>query len=161
MSNLPLRPLVVHFPIVLSVLLPIAAVAALWVLRSRSLRPIAIWSVPLALSLALAVSAWVATQTGEAEEDRVEQVVGDRPMHEHEEAAEQFLVFAAVVALIAIAGLAPGRAGAAARLVTTAASLVVLAMAFKVGEAGGELVYRHNAGAAYQEGMTGVRVDAD
>jgi hypothetical protein len=39
--------------------------------------------------------------------------------------------------------------GSAARLVATAGSLIIVLAGFQVGRAGGELVYEHNAGAAY------------
>lgn len=47
---------------------------------------------PVGLATALAVSSWVAVETGEQQEDRVERVVGERPLHSHEEAAELFLL---------------------------------------------------------------------
>ena len=37
MSNVPLHPMIVHFPIVLSILLPIVALAAIWALRKKLL----------------------------------------------------------------------------------------------------------------------------
>jgi hypothetical protein len=107
--------------------------------------------VPLLLSVGLVASAFVATRTGEAEEDRVERVVSEASLHEHEEAAERFLAIAAVVAVIALAGLARGTIGTAARLVATAGSLVILFAGFQVGKAGGELVYVHNAASAYAQ----------
>ncbi|MDT8370226.1 MAG: hypothetical protein RQ745_13550, partial [Longimicrobiales bacterium] len=113
----PLHPAVVHFPIVLAVLLPLFAAGAFWAIRRGSRRSIA-WAVPLAMTLLLSGSAWYAIETGEAEEDRVEEVVGDDPIHEHEEAAERFQLLAGFVTLFALGGLAAGRAGEVARAAT-------------------------------------------
>jgi uncharacterized membrane protein len=144
----PLHPMVVHFPIVFVVLLPIFALGALLVIR-RGAGPRRTWAVPLALAAALTLSAWVAVQTGEREEDRVERLVGESAMHAHEEAAERFLALSGVLLLVAGAGLAGGVIGTSARLVATAGSLGLVLVGIQAGGSGGELVYRHGAAAAY------------
>lgn len=144
----PLHPAVVHFPLVLAVLLPIFALGALWAIR-RGLPPVRVWAIPLALSAALTGSAWLALETGEAEEDRVEAVVGERVLHEHEEAGERFFLLAGLVLGVGAFGLLRGSVGSAGRLLATAGSLAVLLAAVDVGSAGGELVYRHGAAQAY------------
>jgi hypothetical protein len=147
----PLHPAVVHFPIVFSVLLPIAALLALWAIR-RGVAPLRAWAFPLVLAAGLTGSAWVALQTGEAEEERVEAFVSEAAIHEHEEAAERFLLFAGVVTLVAGAGLLGGAVGSAARIVATAGTVLVLLAGYQVGRAGGELVYEHGAASAYVSG---------
>jgi uncharacterized membrane protein len=163
----PLHPIVVHFPIVLVVLLPAFAIGALLVIRrgggggggggglvaggGSGPLPARGWG-PVAAALTL--SAWVAIQTGEREEDRVESIVGDAALHTHEEAAERFLVLSAVLLVVAGVGLAGGTVGAAARLVTTAGSLGLVLAGIQVGGSGGDLVYRHGAASAYVEGAT-------
>jgi hypothetical protein len=132
----------------LSVLLPISAALALWAIR-RGAQPLKVWAVPLALAVALTASGWVALETGEAQEDRVESIVGERPIHEHEEAAERFLLFSGVVMLVAAGGLFGGTLGGAARIVASVGSVVVLAAGIQVGAAGGELVYKYGAAQAY------------
>jgi hypothetical protein len=144
----PLHPAVVHFPIVFAVLLPVAALLALWAIR-RGAAPRRAWALPLAFAMALTASGWVALETGEAEEDRVEAFVGEAPIHQHEEAAERFLLFAGVVTLVSAAGMLAGTVGTAARLVASVGTLVVLAAGVQVGRAGGELVYEHGAAQAY------------
>jgi len=148
MFGMPIHPLVVHFPIVLAVLLPISVVAALWAIR-KGATPRRVWSVPVAIAAALALSAWVATRTGESQEDRVERVVARGALHGHEEAAERFLVLSGVLVLVAAAGLARGTVGRASRLVTVAGALGVVAAGLQVGHSGGALVYRHGAASAY------------
>lgn len=156
MGNIPNHPMVVHFPIVLSIMLPIFAIGALLVLRSGRSRFRA-WAVPVVIAIVLFGSAFVATRTGEQEEERVENVVPENVLHEHEEAAERFLVLAGILAGVAALGLVRGVVGSAARLVATAGSLVMILAGYQVGKAGGELVYEHNAGAAYSvaAGTTG------
>ena len=61
----PLHPAIVHFPVVLAFLLPIFALGALWAIR-RGARPRRAWAIPLAASLALAASAWVAAASPRA-----------------------------------------------------------------------------------------------
>jgi uncharacterized membrane protein len=144
----PLHPVVVHFPMVFVVLLPIFAAVALWAIR-RGAAPLKAWAVPAAFAVALAGSAWVAIETGEAEEEKVEAFVGEAAIHTHEEAAERFLLLSGVLALVAGVGLVGGVTGKAARLVAAAGTLVVLAAGIQVGAAGGDLVYEHGAGQAY------------
>jgi uncharacterized membrane protein len=144
----PLHPAVVHFPIVLMILLPLFALGALWAIR-RGSRPRMAWALPLAVSAALAASALAAVRTGEAQEEKVEDVVGERALHEHEEAAERFQILAGVLLLVAATGLAGGRVGTAGRWLTVAGSVGVALAGVQVGSSGGELVYEHGAGSAY------------
>jgi uncharacterized membrane protein len=144
----PLHPAVVHFPIVLMFLLPLAAVGGVWYGRRRPERRGA-WVLTTALAGALTLSAWVAVETGERDEGAVEQVVPEASLETHEEAAERFLLLSAGVLVIAGAGLLRGRIGSAARLATTAGAFGLLVAGAVVGHSGGELVYRHGAAAAH------------
>ena len=144
----PLHPAVVHFPIVLLFLLPLAAVAALWALR-RGARPARAWTVPVATAAALALSSWVAVETGEGEEDKVESVVAESSLHQHEESAERFLALSGALLLVTAAGLLPGAAGRAARFGATAGAFGLVTLGIQVGHSGGDLVYRDGAASAY------------
>lgn len=144
----PIHPAVVHFPIVLVVLLPLFALGALWAIH-RGAAARRTWALPLAVAAALAASSWVAVETGEAEEERVEAVVSEGALHEHEEAAERFLVLSGVLLLVAATGLAGGALGRAGRLLSSVGALGLVVAGARVGAAGGELVYRHGAADAY------------
>ena len=146
----PLHPAVVHLPLALAVLLPVFALLALWAIHRGTSARLA-WSVPLVLAALMTGSAWVALRTGESEEDRVEEVVSEAAIHEHEEAAERFLLLAGVVTILAGAGLARGTLGSAGRILTTAGAVAVLAAGVQVGARGGELVYTHGAALVYAQ----------
>src|SRR5215208_4238783 len=110
----PLHPALVHFPIVLAMLLPLIAVGALLAIR-RGARPLRAWGAVTAVAAALALTSWVAVETGEREEETVEAVVPERALESHEEAAEAFMGLAGVLLLVTAAGLARGTVGRAAR----------------------------------------------
>ena len=148
MLGLPLHPLVVHFPIVLTFLLPISIALALWAIR-KGTTPRRAWAIPVSLAAALTLSAFVATRSGEAEEDRVERVVAESAIHDHEEAGERFLVLSGVLLMVAVVGFAPRTFGQAARLVSAAGALGLVVAGAMVGHSGGALVYRHGAASAY------------
>ncbi len=144
----PLHPAVVHLPMALAVLLPLFAVGALVAIR-RGVSPRAPWALVVGLTALLAASALVAKETGEDQEDRVEKVVPKAALHEHEEAADRFLVVVIAVLAVSTLGLRRDRLGQASRVVATIGTLGVLAAGWAVGEAGGELVYQHGAASAY------------
>lgn len=144
----PLHPAIVHFPIVLAFLLPIFSFGALWAIR-RGARFRRAWVIPLALSAALALSSWVAVETGEGQEDRVENVVPDQALDAHEDAAELFLTLSGVLLVVTGAGLASGIIGRSARLAATVGAAALIVAVVRVGHTGGQLVYQHNAASAY------------
>jgi uncharacterized membrane protein len=144
----PLHPAVVHLPIALALLVPLVAFAALLAARAGWLASRA-WAFVVLLQACLVGSAFLAIETGENEEERVERVVAERHIEEHEERAERLLWGAGVALLVGVAGLAPGRLGSLARPLGFALSLGVVALAVDVGHTGGELVYRHGAAGAY------------
>lgn len=144
----PLHPAVVHFPIVLAVLLPLAAAAALIAIRMGSpLRRT--WLIPVGMAVALTASAWVSTETGEDEEDRVERVVAESAIHAHEERAERFLVLSGALLAVLAGGMIGGTLGSASRIVGSVGAFLLLVPTFQVGASGGELVYEHGAASAY------------
>lgn len=144
----PLHPAVVHLPMALAVLLPLFAVGSLVAIR-RGATTRAAWGVTVALAGMLVASALVAKETGEDGEERVEEVVPEAAIEEHEEAADRFVVIGAILLAVSLVGFRNDRLGSGARIVATVATLGVLAAGWSVGHAGGELVYRYGAAAAY------------
>jgi uncharacterized membrane protein len=150
----PLHPAVVHFPIVLMVLFPFVAAGALLAIR-RGARPARAWAVTVAAATALTLSSWVAVETGEGEEEKVEPVVAVSSLKRHEVGAERFLLLSGVLLVITSAGLLRGAPGRAARLGATAGALGLVALGAQVGHSGGNLVYRDGAASAYTGASAG------
>ncbi|QDU66280.1 hypothetical protein Pla86_13460 [Planctomycetes bacterium Pla86] len=150
MNTTPIHPLIVHLPMALAVLMPLVAggvFVAWWrgYFRKRT------WSVVCLLQAAMLASSLVAMRTGESDEERVEQVVPEAAIERHEAAAQLFTWGSGlllVVSLLPLLSRSPGRARAAG-LVTLGGTLVVLGLGYKVGSAGGRLVYEHGAAAAF------------
>ncbi|MCB9558180.1 MAG: hypothetical protein H6707_18840 [Deltaproteobacteria bacterium] len=156
MENLFFHPKVVHLPIALAVLMPLIAGGLLLAWWRKWLPPRS-WLLAIALQAILVGSAIIALQTGEAEEDRVERIVAKPAIKKHEEAAEVFVwVGAGVLGLMLVAlAVSRGKAGLPAAALATLGTLAVLGLGYLTGNAGGDLVYRHNAGAAYTGSLKG------
>jgi uncharacterized membrane protein len=146
----PLHPAVVHFPVALAVITPLFALLCALAVQRRWLAPRA-WLGVVLLQLLLAGSASYALATGEAEEERVEKVVAEDKIEEHEEVAERFRLFTVIALALGAAGLAPGGIGAWARAVAAIASMVTAGAVVPVGHSGGQLVYEHGAASAYTQ----------
>jgi hypothetical protein len=150
MDSLLFHPKVVHVPMALGVLMPLVAgvlLLAWW----RDWLPRRAWLLALGLQAVLLGSGVAALRTGEAEEERVERVVAERFIEEHEEAAEVFVwASGAVLAVMALAAVLGDRR-AALPLATTATigTLLVLGLGYRTGQAGGSLVYEHGAAQPY------------
>ena len=144
----PLHPAVVHLPVALAVLIPLFTLLAALAIRSRFM-PARIWVVVPLLAALLAGASWIALETGEDQEERVEQVVAEHYIEDHEERAETFMTVVTVLLAVSFLGLLSGSAGEVGRAVAFGLSVAVLGFAITVGHSGGELVYRHGAGLAY------------
>ena len=161
LAEIPLHPKLVHLPLALAALLPLLTFGVLlawwrgW-LHQRT------WSVVLAVQAVLVVGSVLATRSGSNDEERVESVVPGAAIEQHEEAAETFQ-WAAIGLLVL--GVAPlllrnQRSAQMAALATACGSLVLLLLAIRTGEKGGELVYRHGAAAVFASRSSGTPTDA-
>jgi uncharacterized membrane protein len=144
----PIHPAIVHFPIVLSVLLPLL-VAVAFILARRGTPVRTAWLAVVGGAAMLAASAWVAVETGEQQEERVEQVVTEAALDTHQDRATLFLWLTVGTLVVTGAGLARGRLGRAARASGAIAALAHLPAGYLVGHSGGELVYKYGAAQAY------------
>jgi hypothetical protein len=88
-------------------------------------------------------------RTGEGQEEKVEKVVAESAIHQHEEGGERFLVLSGVLLLVTAGGLLDGAPGRIARLGAIAGALALAAVVAQVGHTGGQLVYRDGAASAY------------
>lgn len=156
----PLHPAVVHFPIVLVALLPIAAILALVAIR-RGARERNAWLPVVGIAAALAASAWLAVLTGKREESVVESVVTESTIHAHEESAE-FFSWVTVGGLVLVSlGLLKDRPGRVMRNVAVIAALGASVAGYRVGHSGGELVYEHGAASAYVDSDVRLSTSSD
>jgi uncharacterized membrane protein len=149
---MPLHPGIVHLPLGLAFIMPAIAAGFAWALWRGRVRPRA-WVAVVALQTTLLGAGLIAMNTGEQEEERVERVVPHTAQEQHEEYADQFvsatgltLVLTALVLVVRKPSIVKALAVA-----SVAGTVVVAAAAIRVGHAGGELVYLHNAGAAYAQ----------
>lgn len=155
MDALPLHPKLVHLPIALAVLMPLLT-SGLLLAWWRGWLPKRTWVLAVAAQALLFASGWLAMSTGETDEERVERFVPEQAIEAHEEAAEAFVWGSGLVLVLALLPLALGRAKPAriAAMATIAGTAAVLFLGFRVGEAGGALVYRHGAAAAFANGAS-------
>lgn len=159
MDQLLFHPKVVHLPIALAVLMPLltgSVLLAVW----RGWLDRRVWVVLLVLQALLLASGALAMNTGEREEERIEEVVPERHIDAHEEAAEAFVwASAAVLFLMALPlAISEGRARRLLALGAFVGTVVVLGLGSKAGEAGGELVYVHGAAQVYVDGTGDARL---
>ena len=147
----PLHPSIVHFPIVLMFLAPLASIVALWLIR-RGTDARRAWRLPVIVAIALAASAWASTASGDQQSERVERVIGEQPIETHEESADLFFSLTGALVVVAVAGLARGVVGRSARVLSTLLALVIVGAGVRVGHTGGQLVYRYGAANAYTQG---------
>jgi uncharacterized membrane protein len=152
MEALPLHPKAVHIPLALSILMPLVTSGVLlawW----RGWFPRQTWLIVVGLQLVLAVTSLAAVRTGEAEEERVEEMVAHDPLEAHEELGELMLIVSGVVSLAAIAAAVIPKVPLAmvCAMLTLLGQLSLTFIGIRVGDAGGALVYRHGAASAYAQ----------
>lgn len=147
MFDLPLHPIVVHFPIVLGTLLPFLTILLWWAIKKWQWTP-QVWALVSAVALVYTLSAVVAVQLGEEDEEKVEKIISEKVIEEHEEAAELIPWIAGTLFLISLGGLTV-KVPKQARLAMIVLSLVAVAPLINAGHTGGELVYKHGASVAH------------
>lgn len=149
--QVPVHPLIVHFPIVLTFILPILIIVFAYLIKNNKATPKS-WLIIIGLQLAVVVTGYISLETGETEEHTVEKVVSKNIIHEHEEAAEIF-VGSTVLALVLSIGafFIRKEIGFPVKLGVAAVTIVSCYLAYRTGMLGGELVYKHGAASAYTE----------
>ena len=147
MFDLPLHPIVVHFPIVLGALLPFLAILLWWAIKKWQWTP-KVWALVSAVALIYTLAAVTAVQLGEADEEKVEKVVSEKVIEEHEEAGEMIPWIAGTLFLVSLGGFTV-RYSKQAQMAMIGLSLVAVVPLIHAGHTGGELVYEHGASVAH------------
>lgn len=150
MDALLFHPKLVHIPMALGVLMPLVAgglLLAWW----RKWLPRGGWFLAIGLQTLLVGSGVLALKSGQVEEDRVERLVPEKLIEQHEEAAEAFVWASGGVLAMMIVGAALGsrRSGVLIAAAATLGTFLVLGLGYRTGQAGGSLVYQHGAAQAY------------
>lgn len=150
MFDLPLHPLVVHLPIVLGTCLPFIAIFLWWGIGKGHIQK-NVWLVLTVLALIYSASAIVGSVTGEDDEDKVEKLVSEKVIEEHEEASEPVAWIAGGLAVVSLAGflLKNPKHSRNAKLAFVVLSLVAILPLANAGHTGIELVYKYGAATAY------------
>ena len=145
----PLHPLIVHFPMALTFVLPVLIVIFALMIRSNKMSPKA-WLIITGLQLAVVATGYISLETGETEEHTVEKVVSKKLIHEHEEAAEIFVGSTVLALVLSIAAFFLRKElGFPLKLAIAGVCLISCFLAYRAGQLGGELVYIHGAASAY------------
>lgn len=151
MFDAPLHPKIVHIPMALATLMPLISIGLL-VAWWKDWLPDKTWWIAVALQAVMFGSGWVAMQTGEQDEEKVEQVLAsEEPIEVHEERAEVFFwASGGLLAVMVLPMVIPG--ASRKRWIAVAASagtVAVFWLGYRVGQAGGDLVYKHGAADAH------------
>lgn len=147
---MPLHPAIVHLPIGIAIVMPILTLLATIAIQ-RHWFTRKIWFIVTLGHLVILGTGFVALQTGENEENKVEPYVTESQIHFHEEKAEVFLWASGLTLAMSIAALAirSSRFVVAARIVTIMLAFSTTVLALDAGRSGGELVYKYGAARAY------------
>jgi len=146
----PLHPALVHVPLGLAFVLPWVT-AGMAVAIDRGLLPRRAWVVVALLQLLVVAGGAAALLSGFREKHAVDGFVSSALLQRHEERAVTFLVASALLLALTTSALAvPPRRVRGVAALAVAGSLLVTGLGLWTGRAGGDLVYRHGAAAAYR-----------
>lgn len=152
--QLPLHPIIVHFPIALTFILPLMILAFAYMIKVNKMSNSA-WLIIIGLQIATTVTGYVALETGETEEHQVEKVVDKKIIHAHEESAEIFVGSTVLALVLSVAAFFLRKElQFMVQLGIALVSLVSCYLAYNTGHSGGGLVYEHGAASAYAQVMT-------
>lgn len=107
------------------------------------------WWLPVAFQVVLLFSGVAAMVSGEHEEEKVEQLVDEDLIENHEGAAKAFMLFSALALIIMGAGVKTTSWQPFLRLGSVVILLGGAVLVANAGKQGGELVYIHGAANAY------------
>ncbi len=150
---LPFHPMIVHFPIALSVILPLLTLIFAFLIKTRKMNT-GVWAIIIGLHLFTVATGYIALESGETEEETVQRVVAKEEIAKHEKYAEIFVGITVVATVFSIvAFFVTANIQFYVQLANVIILLVGAFYAFETGEHGGDLVYRYGAPRAYELNM--------
>lgn len=138
--------MVLHFPIVLSVIGPIITIiAALFWSKCKIFR----WAA-VALFVAMLASGYITEESGENAHDAVQgslSEAGEELLHEHEELGEKVWIFSSITLLLVAGSFVPkAKIGRTSAWLAVAGSMALAGWVGNTADHGGRLVYQYGAG---------------
>jgi uncharacterized membrane protein len=148
---LPIHPFIVHWPLALAFLMPLLSFVFALGIKKQWIKP-KFWLVIIILQATVVGSGYLAMETGEDEEEKVEKMIDKKAIHEHEERAEVFIALSVVSLVLTIVTILLKEKWRPMLALLSSISLAGASFAaFRTGEAGGALVYQYGAANAYSQ----------
>lgn len=154
MNGLPLHPVVVHLPIALGFILPLFTIVICFCMAKNILEN-KTWYLVIFLQLIFVSSLFMAIETGEKEEDKVGEVIGETWVEWHEEQTEALMPMGLLVlALNAVALVKNSKIKKTSQGLSVLGMMITAWFLVGAGHSGGEMVYLKGATKAYQNTST-------
>ncbi len=146
---MPLHPVVVHFPIVLSVIVLVLSLIFIISFYRYGFRR-SFWIILVSMQFGMLASSVVSVKLGEKDEERVENSANESVLHDHEEWGEKIPIVAFVAMVLSLLPFFLKKRSILLVSLYCLLACVQLAFVFKAGHTGGRLVYEGGAACVYQ-----------
>ncbi|MCB0376962.1 MAG: hypothetical protein KDD33_00590 [Bdellovibrionales bacterium] len=161
MFDIPYHPMVVHLPIALAIIIPILSLF-LWGAIKCKKASAKSWGILVVLTALYLVSSLAAVKSGEFDEDLVEDKIGKKLVHEHEERGEKIPWVAGVLLIAYTVTYVTGRSKLSwTHKLCTVLSIAAVYPIILAGHSGGQLVYKHGAASAHTKDNGAINQNLD
>ena len=143
------HPVIVHFPIVVTALMPFLILIFAYMIKINKMTPRG-WLIIIGLQLVVTITGYVALESGEIEEEAVARVVDKTFINQHEEAAEIFVGTSVIVLVLSTAVFfLRTEFQFYSKLAIALISIVSTYLGYHAGKLGKDLIYTHGAASVY------------